>query len=168
MFDVIMFLKRNLSDHFVICFIPLYILGGRPAVILSAKLLGFKMSLLLPVVVMLDTLQVPFFYHLFGAISNRLFWRRLFARTAMKEKNLRKSKLFHWVQLIGTPGVVAITMMPLKGCGMWSGVLLSKILRLPKQTSYPLLIVGSILGCILLAGVGEAILELKHLLLGGD
>jgi uncharacterized membrane protein len=64
---------------------------------------------------------------------------------------------------MGTPGVVSITMLPLKGCGMWSGVLLSKLLRLPKQTGYPLLIVGSILGCILIFGVGEALLQLKNL-----
>jgi uncharacterized membrane protein len=54
-------------------------------------------------------------------------------------------------------------MTPLKGCGMWSGVLLSKLLKLPKQTSYPLLIVGSILGCIFVFGVGEAILQLADL-----
>ena len=49
--------------------------------------------------------------------------------------------------------MVAITMTPLKGCGMWSGVLLSKFLRLPKHSSYPLLIVGSILGCLLVFGL---------------
>ena len=163
MFDAIAFLKNNLADHFVIYFIPLYVLGGRPAAILSGQFLGFKISFLLPVVVMLDTLQIPLFYHLFGTISKKLFMRRLYERTIKKEKSLHKSKVFHWVQLMGTPGVVAITTLPLKGCGMWSGVLLSKLLRLPKQTSYPLLIVGSILGCLLLFGVGEGILELKHL-----
>jgi len=34
---------------------------------------------------------------------------------------------------------------------------------LPKQTSYPLLIVGSILGCVLIFGVGEAVLQLAEL-----
>jgi uncharacterized membrane protein len=67
------------------------------------------------------------------------------------------------MQVMGMPGVVAITMTPLKGCGMWSGVLLSKLLKLPKQTSYPLLIVGSILGCVLIFGVGEAVLQLAEL-----
>lgn len=165
MLDLIVFLKKNLTDHFVIYFIPLYVLGGRPTAILSAQLLGFKVFLLLPVVVMMDTLQIPLFYKLFDSISNRPFWHRLCARTAKKEKSLRKSRLFHWVRLLGTPGVVAITMMPLKGCGMWSGVLLSTLLGLPKQTSYPLLIIGSILGCIFVFGIGEALLELKSLFL---
>jgi len=163
MYDAVIFLKNNLVDHFVIYFIPLYVLGGRPVAVLSAQFLGFRIHLLLPVVVMLDTLQIPLFYYLFDTISKGLFMRKLYERTTKKEEGLRKSRFFHWIRLMGTPGVVAITMLPVKGCGMWSGVLLSKILRLPKQISYPLLIVGSILGCIFLFGVGEAILQLKDL-----
>ena len=160
MSDALMFLKDNLADHFVVYFIPLYILGGRPVAVLSGQFVGFKISLLLPVVVMLDTLQIPLFYELYGTISHRTFMRRLSERATKKEQRLSNSRLFRWVQVMGMPGVVAITMMPLKGCGMWSGVLLSKFLRLPKQTSYPLLIVGSLLGCILLFGVGEVVLQL--------
>ncbi len=59
MLDGVIFLKNNLADHFVIYFIPLYILGRRPVAILSAQFLGFGILLLLPVVVMLDTLQIP-------------------------------------------------------------------------------------------------------------
>ena len=62
MFDAIIFLKNNLADHFIIYFIPLYMLGGRPVAIISAQLLGFNILLLLPVVVLLDTLQIPFFF----------------------------------------------------------------------------------------------------------
>jgi len=163
MYDAILFLKNNLADHFAIYFIPLYILGGRPVAILSAQFLGFRAFFLLPVVVMLDTLQVPLFYYLYGRISNGLFMQKLYKRITKKEEGLHKSKFFHWIQLMGTPGVVAISMLPLKGCGMWTGVLLSKLLRLPKQVSYPLLIAGSILGCILIYGMGEAVLQLKDL-----
>jgi len=163
MYDAILFLKNNLADHFAIYFIPLYILGGRPVAILSAQFLGFRAFFLLPVVVMLDTLQVPLFYYLYGRISNGLFMQKLYKRITKKEERLHKSKFFHWIQLMGTPGVVAISMLPLKGCGMWTGVLLSKLLRLPKQVSYPLLIAGSILGCILIYGMGEAVLQLKDL-----
>jgi len=163
MYDAIVFLKNNLADHFAIYFIPLYILGGRPVAILSAQFLGFRAFFLLPVVVILDTLQVPLFYYLYGRISNGLFMQKLYKRITKKEQRLHKSKFFHWIQLMGTPGVVAISMLPLKGCGMWTGVLLSKLLRLPKQVSYPLLIAGSILGCILIYGMGEAVLQLKDL-----
>ena len=163
MLEAVTFLKDNLADHFVIYFIPLYVLGGRPVAILSAQFLGFKIFFLLPVVVMLDTLQIPIFCYIYGTISNSALMRRLNERANKKEKRLRGSKFFSWMQVMGMPGVVAITMTPLKGCGMWSGVLLSEILKLPKKTSYPLLIVGSILGCVLIFGVGEAVLQLADL-----
>jgi len=77
---------------------------------------------------------------------------------------LRRSKLFQRLKPLGTPGVVTITMLPLKGCGMWSGVLLSKLLKLPKQASYPLMIAGSFFGCLLLLGFGKAVLKLFNAL----
>ena len=163
MSDTLIFLKNNLADHFGIYFIPLYILGGRPAAILSAQLLGLKIFLLLPVVVLMDTLQIPFFYHLYGTISNKLIIRSLQEKGSKKEERLRNSKFFKWVRLMGTPGVVVITMLPLKGCGMWSGVLLSKLLGLSRKTGYVLLIGGSIVGCIIVFGIGEAVLELGSL-----
>lgn len=166
MIDAIMFLKNSLADHFVICFIPLYILGGRPVAILSAQLLGLNMFFLLPVVVMLDTLQVPFFHFVFSAISRRSFVQKIYNRSTRKENKLRNSKFFRWIQLMGTPGVVVITTLPLKGCGMLSGFLLSRLLRLPKKASYPLLIAGSILGCIIVFLAGEGILQLKSLFMG--
>ena len=69
------------------------------------------------------------------------------------------------MRVMGAPGVVVITMLPLKGCGMWSGVLLSKLLKFSRPASYPLLIGGSILGSALLLGLGEGILKLWALLM---
>lgn len=166
MHDTLLFLKNNLADHFGIYFIPLYILGGRPAAILSAQLLGLKIILLLPVVVLLDTLQIPVFFHLYDTISDKLFVRIFKDRGLKKEARFRDARLFRWIQLMGTPGVVVITMLPLKGCGMWSGVLLSKILALPKKTGYFLLIFGSIVGCLIILIFGEAILGLGALFMG--
>ncbi len=159
MIDAIAFLKQNLADHFVIYFIPLYILAGRPVALLSAQFLGYKITFLLPVIVMLDTLQVPFFYHLYGAISKNAAMRRIKARAGKKEKKFLGSRILRLAQLMGMPGVVAVTMTPLKGCGMWSGVLLSNLLKLSKSKSYPLLILGSALGCLFLYGIGEAALQ---------
>lgn len=158
--EIITFLRNNLADNFFIYFIPLYIVGGRPAAILSAQFLGYKMSFLLPVVVLLDTLQIPIFYHVYGTVSKQTLVRKLYNRSQKKGKSLRQTRLFRWMQLIGMPGVITITMVPVKGCGMWSGVLLSTLLGLSKQRSYPLLIFGSILGCAFLFGLGEALLKL--------
>jgi uncharacterized membrane protein len=165
MVDAIIFLKNNLEDNFVFYFIPLYILGGRPAAILSAQFLGRKIFFLLPVVVMLDTLQIPFFYHLYNTVSNRIVIQKFYKRSEKRIHRLKQSRFFKWLQFLGKPGVVAISMLPFKGCGMWSGVLLSKLLKLPRQTSYPLMIAGSLLGCLLLLGVGEVVLKIGAFLI---
>ena len=75
MMDLVIFLKNNLAEHFVIYFIPLYIVGGRPVAILSAQFLGYKASFLLPEVVLLDTLQIPLFYQSLRDLS--LLWIHL-------------------------------------------------------------------------------------------
>lgn len=160
MWDAVAFLKENLADHFVIYFIPLYVVGGRPVAVLSAQLLGYKISFLLPVVVLLDTLQIPILYHLYGSIGANALVQRLRKRTEKREKSLRSTRIFRWMQLMGMPGIVAIAMTPMKGCGMWSGVLLSKMLNLPKPRSYPLLILGSLLGTFFVYGIGEALSQI--------
>jgi uncharacterized membrane protein len=159
MTELILFLKDNLAEHFVIYFVPLYYLGGRPIALISAQLLGHKISFLLPVAVLLDTLQIPIFYHLYGSISNSAFIQKLSARRKQKDVKRQKSSLFQWVQALGVPGVIVITTLPLKGCGILSGFILSKLLGIPKTKVYLLLILGSILGCSILFGLGEVILK---------
>jgi hypothetical protein len=39
---------------------------------------------------------------------------------------------------------------------MWSGVLMAFSLQIPKNVSYPLLIGGSVVGCLLLLTLGGA------------
>jgi uncharacterized membrane protein len=160
MTELILFLKDNLTEHFVIYFIPLYYLGGRPIALISAQLIGHKISFLLPVAVLLDTLQIPIFYHLYGSLSNSAFIRKLSARRKQKEAKRQKTRFFQWVRAWGTPGVIVITMLPLKGCGMLSGFILSKLLQIPKTRVYLLLVLGSIIGCGILFGLGEVILEM--------
>ncbi len=159
MTEIILFLKNNLAEHFVIYFIPLYYLGGRPIALISAQLLGHKISFLLPVAVMLDTLQIPLFYHLYDSISKRPFMRKLARKSKLKETRQKKSTLFQWLRSLGMPGIIIITMLPLKGCGILSGFILSRLLLMTKTMAYTLLIAGSILGCLILFGLGELILE---------
>jgi len=166
MTEFIIFLKNNLAEHFVVYFIPLYYLGGRPIALISAQLLGHKITFLLPVAVMLDTLQIPLFYHIYDSISKRAFMQKLARKSRLKETRQKKSKLFQWLQNLGMPGIIIITMLPLKGCGILSGFILSRLLRMTKTMAYPLLIIGSILGCLLLFGVGEAVLQIWEALKG--
>ena len=99
MMDAILYLKNNLADNFAVYFIPLYILGGRPAAILSAQLLGYKIFLLLPTVVLLDTLQIPLFYHLYDTVSDLLFIKKFYQKSEKREELFRQSKFLRRLQL---------------------------------------------------------------------
>jgi uncharacterized membrane protein len=157
--DIVLFLKNNLAEHFVIYFIPLYYLGGRPLALISAQLLGHKAAFLFPVALLLDTIQIPFFYHVHGSISNSLLMKKIHQRREKKEVRRKNSRIFNRVQALGSPGVALVAALPLKGCGMLSGFVLSKLLKLPKINGYLLLIAGSALGCGMLLGIGEMLIE---------
>jgi hypothetical protein len=45
---------------------------------------------------------------------------------------------------------------------MWSGVFLAHVTAVPKKTSYPLLIVGSLLGSLMFLGLGDGLIRLYH------
>ena len=157
MADIILFLKNNLAEHFVVYFIPLYYLAGRPIALIAAQLLGHKITFLFPVAVLLDTIQIPFFYHVYGAVSSSSLMQKLHRKGEKKEAVKTSGGIFRWLQTLGAPGVAVITMLPLKGCGMLSGFILSKLLRLSKLHGYLLLIIGSMAGCGLLLGIGEMV-----------
>ncbi len=164
MTELILYLKNNLAEHFVIFFIPLYYLGGRPIALISAQLLGHKISFLLPVAVMLDTLQIPLFYHLYDSISKRPFMQKLTDKSKLKETRQKKTRIFQWLQNLGMFGIIIIAMLPFKGCGILSGFILSRLLLMNKTRAYALLIIGSILGCLILFGLGEMVLQIWHYL----
>ncbi|MGD9365032.1 MAG: small multi-drug export protein [Desulfobacteraceae bacterium] len=160
MSETVLFLKSHLADHFAVYFILLYTFGGRPVAILAALAVDISVYCLIPFVVALDTFQIPVFSYLYQTVSNQGAVRKWSQRSKKRIAWLQRSALAQRLAVLGPPGVVAITMLPLKGCGMWSGVLLSRLLKIPMLKSYSLLVLGSFLGCLLVAGAGEAIFQL--------
>ena len=68
------------------------------------------------------------------------------------------------MKTLGGVGVVLLTMLPVKGGGMWSGVFLAHITGMRKKISYPLLAVGSLLGSLMFLGLGDALIRFYHLI----
>jgi uncharacterized membrane protein len=160
MVETISFLKGHLKENFAVYFILLYTFGGRPGAILSALAVGMSALVVVPAVVILDAMQIPVFYYIYGTVSKQPIMRKLTEKSANKLARMRKSSFLRRMEHLGPAGVITIAMLPVKGCGMWSGVLMSKILGLALPKSYLLLILGSILGCVMLVGAGETLLHL--------
>ncbi|MCU0578584.1 MAG: small multi-drug export protein [Desulfobacterota bacterium] len=146
-----------LKEYYLFHFFGLYILGGRPAALLSAQWLGQDLFFFLPLVVALDTLQIPLFYRVYEGMIRFPGLARLKTRLEKRRDGARLSRSWQFWSAWKGGGVFLITALPVKGGGMWSGVLMAFSLQIPKQVSYPLLIGGSTSGCLLLLLFGGAV-----------
>ena len=162
--DSVVWLQQHLHEHSLLYFIALYTVGGRPVAILTASLFRLNLLLFFPLVVFMDTVQVPCFYYLYEHtfISARL--QRLSGYFQRKGKVAKERRFFQRLQAYGHVGVLLLTMLPMKGGGMWSGVFLAHIIGVPKKKSYTLLMSGSILGSLMFVGVGDGLLRFWHLM----
>ena len=162
--DWVVWLQQHIHEHSLLYFIALYIVGGRPVAIVTASLFRLNLLLLFPLVVFMDTLQVPCFYYLYEHTFTSERLQRLSGYFQSKGKVAKKRRFFQRLQAFGHVGVLLLTMLPVKGGGMWSGVFLAHIIGVPKKKSYTLLISGSILGSLMFVGVGDGLLRIWNLI----
>jgi uncharacterized membrane protein len=162
--DSVVWLQQHLHEHSLLYFIALYTVGGRPVAILTASLFRLNLLLFFPLVVFMDTVQVPCFYYLYEHTFTSARLQRLSGYFQRKGKVAKERRFFQRLQAYGHVGVLLLTMLPMKGGGMWSGVFLAHIIGVPKKKSYTLLMSGSILGSLMFVGVGDGLLRFWHLM----
>lgn len=162
--DSVVWLQQHIHEHSLLYFIALYTVGGRPVAILTASLFRLNLLLLFPLVIFMDTLQVPCFYYLYEHTFTSERLQRLSGYFQRKGEVAEGHRFFQRLKTYGQMGILLLTMLPIKGGGMWSGVFLAHILGLPKNKSYRLLITGSILGSLMFVGVGDGIIRFWHLI----
>ena len=162
--DSVVWLQQHLHEHSLLYFIALYTVGGRPVAILTASLFRLNLLLFFPLVVFMDTVQVPCFYYLYEHTFTSARLQRLSGYFQRKGKVAKERRFFQKLQAYGHVGVLLLTMLPMKGGGMWSGVFLAHIIGVPKKKSYTLLMSGSILGSLMFVGVGDGLLRFWHLM----
>ena len=162
--DSVVWLQQHLHEHSLLYFIALYTVGGRPVAILTASLFRLNLLLFFPLVIFMDTVQIPCFYYLYEHTFTSARLQRLSGYFQRKGKVARERSFFQRLQAFGHVGVLLLTMLPMKGGGMWSGVFLAHIIGVPKKKSYTLLMSGSILGSLMFVGVGDGLLRFWHLM----
>jgi uncharacterized membrane protein len=162
--DSVVWLQQHLHEHSLLYFIALYTVGGRPVAILTASFFRLNLLLFFPLVIFMDTVQVPCFYYLYEHTFTSARLQRLSGYFQRKGKVAKERRFFQRLQAYGHVGVLLLTMLPMKGGGMWSGVFLAHIVGVPKKKSYTLLMSGSILGSLMFVGVGDGLLRFWHLM----
>ena len=162
--DSVLWLQQHLHEHSLLYFIALYVVGGRPVAILTASFFRLNMLFFFPLVVFMDILQVPCFYYLYEHTFTSKRLKGLSNYFQKKGEVAKDRGIFKRLKALGSVGVVLLTMLPVKGGGMWSGVFLAHIIAMPKKTSYTWLIAGSLLGSLMFLGLGDGLIRLYHLI----
>ena len=126
----------------------------------------------------IDMITVPFYFRLFDrvitsrgfVVRERLLIRRLrrVIEKLTKKKIFRRERKIHSRILVraqrwGQFGVIIVAALPFVGGGIWSGVLLSRFLKLKIAKGHLLIWLGSILGASFISlgihGIKELILK---------
>ncbi|MHC1742429.1 MAG: small multi-drug export protein [Syntrophobacteraceae bacterium] len=153
-------MQDHIKDHHLFYFIALYALGGKPTAIIAARFLGLNLLLFVPLVVVMDAAQISCFYYLYGHAFKHHRMAQFSAWLKQKASPAGGSRPAALLGAMGRTGLVAFTMVPCKGFGIWSGVFIARLMGLPIRSCFPLLIAGSVLACLLFAGLGEGMLQL--------
>ena len=100
-------------------------------------------TLMLGLLIVLDAVQIPFFYRLYdhgftfldGKPALKNFFNRDWSQT----------KLAKWMMPLGGPGVMLVSAMPTFGGGIWLASFFAYALRLNRRASYTWIMLGSVL-----------------------
>lgn len=129
---------------------------GKKASFLYALLFKMNLYIVSLVIILCDLVLMFLVARLFRVTTKHVFPFTLLQREAVnREDKLKKSKFAGRILKIGRFSPLIITAIPFSG-GVWSGMLLSGILKLADKEAYWQVAIGSVIGCyiFLLAALG--------------
>lgn len=122
---------------------------GKKGSFLYAIIFNMNLYVISVVIIISDIILMLFVGSLFQVTTKHVFPFTLLKRGAEnKEQKLKKSKLAEQIIKIGKLSPMILTAIPFAG-GVWSGMALSKILKLSNKEAYWLVSIGSVIGCII-------------------
>ena len=145
----------NILVNYSILIVTQFVLGKKAA-FLYALLFHMNLYIVSLVVILCDLVLMFLVGNMLRITSIKVFPFTLLQREAVnREDKLKKSKFVSRILKIGKLSPLIITSIPFSG-GVWSGMLLSKILKLSKAEAYWQVSIGSVIGCFifLLAAMG--------------
>ncbi len=157
-------LLQSCQENFLLALLIMYFTIGRFGLVL-AVLLSIGSALTCTLIILgIEMIQVPFFYHFYSLLIH------LFRRIKNKFKRHKKADepgaaeetdappregfFVRRLKPLGPSGVGLLAVLPFKGCGVWSSVLLGRSLGLSKIRLYVLVAGGTAIGIISLALFG--------------
>jgi hypothetical protein len=134
------------------------IIGNRIVPILIGLILRVPPSWLLGTVVLIDWLQIPFYYWLYENGSSLLERLPPPFRQWFKQ-DVSTMPLGRWTRSLGGVSVFVVSVLPGLGGGIWSAVFLAHNLQLKRRWGSLLAALGSVVSYVTLYWVLEALVR---------
>jgi uncharacterized membrane protein len=119
------------------------ILANRILAIVIGLWFQVPVTLLLGLLLLIDIIQIPFYYRLYEHGSSLL--ERVPAVNKFLRRDWSVSSLGQWAKPLGGFGVMMVAAMPTFGGGMWSATFIAYGLGLKRRAGYAWMILGSAL-----------------------
>ncbi len=132
---------------------------GKKGSFVYALLLHMNLYMVSLVIIVSDIFLMFVIGKLFDASTRFFPFNKLQHRAERLEQKMQTSALAGKIRKIGTAGVLVITATPFAG-GVWSGMILAKILQIRNSRAYWLTGIGSVIGCAIFFLAAEGLIEL--------
>lgn len=126
-----------------IALVGIYIASGRKGAVPIGIALFGSWRLVLGYLLIIELVQIPLFYFLFGPVASHLSWiQRLKHRNARQKNRIMQGKFFLYARSYGAWGVFLVVVSPAFTGGVLGGVLLARLLGLNQRKSILALLSG--------------------------
>lgn len=131
-----------------------YLAAGRIGVIASCLVVGIAPYKIFIIVILMDLFQIP----IYGILLEKSRWHKIIPerfgkwikhRSQKIQTRMEASPLWRRVSRFQPMAVVAVSMLPLRGFGIFSACILSFMLNLNRVYATLLIMFGSFIGTIL-------------------
>ncbi len=139
-----------LVSYFV--FLLVYIFGNNLVSIPTGLALGINQLVVIGTVIGLDFLQIPFFFYLYEQGQSRFRIVRWLFSILPNQDWVQDTFLKRIIEHTGRISVMLITALPSFGGGIWSGVLVSHILKLDRRHSIFFIMAGAVMSTLIVWG----------------
>jgi len=114
-------------------------------------------GLLLGLLILLDAVQIPFFYRIYD--HGFTFLDGIPAVKNFFNRDWSDTKLAKWTMPLGGAGVMLVSAMPTFGGGIWLASFFAYALRLKRRVGYAWIMLGSVLSYATLYWVLDALIR---------
>ncbi len=150
------------SNHLLI-FTALHFTFGRTVSMVYAIYYHLHLPYYIPLALGYDLAQIPVYGFILERFSEKFPFRWARKQVERMQRRMQEKWFLRWISSMGSIGIILISALPIKGCGILSGSVFSFLIGQKRFEGTFLLMVGSLLGIAIVFGLTTGALQIISL-----